>query len=208
MDKINKQLVGVATACAVLFGVVAGLMATGATYSFDTAFLHGLHALYAPALDVVAPVATYMAEPVMMCSIVAVIGVVFAYRRKWLAAVLLLCGVVGANAVGYIVKHIFARARPELWERLVTETGYSFPSGHATASMALALCIVVLLWNTKWRWWSVGLAGVYVLVIGFTRLYLGVHYPSDILAGWLLAGMWVVVVTVLARHARITKVLT
>lgn len=112
--------------------------------------------------------------------------------RRWHRAILVTVGVGGAAAITSILKLIFARDRPELWQVLEYESTYSFPSGHATLSFALAMCIVLLLWRTKWRWHIAGVALIYIVVIGFSRLYLGVHYPTDILAGWVVAGTWVI----------------
>lgn len=112
--------------------------------------------------------------------------------KRWYSAILVTIGVGGAAVITSILKLIFARDRPELWQVLEYESTYSFPSGHATLSFALALCIVALCWRTKWRWHVVGTAILYVALIGFSRLYLGVHYPTDILAGWTVAGVWVV----------------
>jgi membrane-associated phospholipid phosphatase len=112
--------------------------------------------------------------------------------KRWHRAILVTVGVGGAAAITSILKLIFARDRPELWQVLEYESTYSFPSGHATLSFALALCIVLLLWHTKWRWYIASVALTYIAIIGFSRLYLGVHYPTDILAGWIVAGIWVV----------------
>ena len=166
----------------------------------DKDILLAIHAHASPLLDAIAPAVTALAEPTFIAAFAVGIGLAYAYARKWDWAVLWLCGVVGAGGVAYIIKHLTARPRPELWDRLVVETGYSLPSGHATASMAVAACLVVLLWHTKWRAMALVLGGIYVVLIGLTRLYLGVHYPTDILAGWLLAAGWIAVVAVLIRR--------
>jgi len=81
----------------------------------------------------------------------------------------------------------------------VHEAGYSFPSGHAMASAALGLALAVALWNSRWRWWGLVFAVVYIAFVGYSRLYLGVHYPTDILAGWLVSGVWVLAIALLIR---------
>ncbi len=169
--------------------------------------LVAIHSHATPLLDAMIPVITSMAEPTFIGAFAIGIGLVYMYRRKWTWAALWLGGVGGAGALAYLLKHIVARPRPELWERLVVETGYSLPSGHAVASMAVALCVAIMLWHTKWRGLVVGLGSLYVLLIGFTRLYLGVHYPTDVLAGWLLSAAWVGVVAVVAPKIRRRKVL-
>ena len=106
----------------------------------------------------------------------------------------------GATVMNQVLKYIFERARPQLWEQLVHETSYSFPSGHAMVSAALGLAVVAALWNSRWRWWAVGVATVYILFVGFSRLYLGVHYPTDVLGGWLVSAAWVTAVALVLRR--------
>ena len=103
-------------------------------------------------------------------------------------------GVGGAALLNMVLKLIFERPRPDLWEQLIIETSFSFPSGHAMASSALAFSVIAIAWNTRFRWYAVGVGVLFMLVIGFSRLYLGVHYPTDVLAGWFVSGAWVLLV--------------
>jgi undecaprenyl-diphosphatase len=68
---------------------------------------------------------------------------------------------------------------------------FGFPSGHAMASMALGTVVTVLAWRTRWRWPVLALSVVFVLAVSGSRLYLGVHYPSDVVAAWLASLAWV-----------------
>lgn len=111
------------------------------------------------------------------------------YRR----ALIVVVGVAGSALANIILKLIFQRDRPELWELLISEDSFSFPSGHAMASASIAAVIIVILWPTKWRYIAILLGSIYVLYIGFTRMYLGVHYPTDIVAGWLVTSLWVAI---------------
>jgi undecaprenyl-diphosphatase len=74
-------------------------------------------------------------------------------------------------------------------------------------SMSLALAVVILAWKTRYRWIAVIAASLYVLLVGISRLYLGVHYPSDVLGGWCISVLWILTLYhVLARfsaHRRI-----
>lgn len=97
----------------------------------------------------------------------------------------------GSALLNVAAKLLFARMRPELWETAVHESSYSFPSGHAMGSMTLALGVIVLLWDTRWRWPAVVLALLFALAVSASRVWLGVHYPSDILAAWAAAAAWV-----------------
>jgi len=86
---------------------------------------------------------------------------------------------------------LFQRDRPSLWESVSPETTFSFPSGHAMGSMTLAMVAILLAWPTRWRWPVLLAAGVFALLVAASRIYLGVHYPSDILGGWMAEMAWV-----------------
>jgi undecaprenyl-diphosphatase len=123
--------------------------------------------------------------------------------RRRRAAVVLAVGVGGAALINTLLKLAFHRVRPELWTPLVVERSFSFPSGHAMVSSALACSVTYILWHTRWRWLAVGLGLAVVVAIGLSRLYLGVHYPTDVLAGWTVGFFWVVIVrAVLLMSAR------
>jgi undecaprenyl-diphosphatase len=104
----------------------------------------------------------------------------------------------GGALLGWIMKLIYQRPRPEIVPRLSHVDSWSFPSGHANIAMIVYLTLGILLA----RYSSTGLqkiyvmavAGVLVLVVGWTRVALGVHYPSDVLAGWTLGFSWALLV--------------
>ncbi|WP_081974640.1 phosphatase PAP2 family protein [Novilysobacter arseniciresistens] len=96
----------------------------------------------------------------------------------------------GSALLNVGTKLLFARERPSLWESIAPEVTYSFPSGHAMGSATLAWVLVLLAWRTRWRWPVLLLVAPFVVLVGFSRVYLGVHYPSDILAGWAAASVW------------------
>lgn len=174
------------------------------TKGFDESILKALHAIASPVLDTLVVATTDLGG----WMVIIWGGLIFTWlvmKKKWYKAIIIGAGLGGAEVLNLILKALFARPRPELWERLIVEQSFSFPSGHAMASSALAFTVILILWRTKWR--IPGLIGMlsFMVYIGFTRLYLGVHYPTDIVAGWLVSGAWVslvgFVVAYYARHA-------
>lgn len=121
-------------------------------------------------------------------ALVAVLALRRKVRETWFAVIAL----GGSGLLNVATKQFFARDRPSLWESIAPESNYSFPSGHAMGSMTLAAVLVILAWRTRWRWPVVAAMAVFVPMVGLSRVYLGVHYPSDIVAGWCAALVWVV----------------
>lgn len=123
---------------------------------------------------------------------------IYFYRKKdYEKLIFLLLATVGTSAINQVLKHIFTRTRPEMYF-LIEETGYSFPSGHAMISMAFYTSMFYLLRNKFFDNKGIFLALniLIVFLVGFSRIYLGVHWPTDILTGYLVAYAWYR----LARH--------
>ena len=111
------------------------------------------------------------------------------------ATLFLLCISAGVGLVDNGLKLAFARERPDVALRLVRASGFAFPSGHAMASAAIyaALAHVARGRSRSWRRWAMPtLAVALVAVVGWSRVYLNVHYASDVLGGWLLGLSWYV----------------
>jgi membrane-associated phospholipid phosphatase len=128
---------------------------------------------------------------VVPLAVLCVLALLVARRRG--NALFFAVAVGGAGLLNQAAKTFFQRDRPELWlsPSPAPEHTYSFPSGHAMGSMALVAALAVLAWPTRWRWWAILLGGIFTLLVGFSRVYLGVHYPSDVVAGWSASLAWV-----------------
>ncbi|MDT9755806.1 phosphatase PAP2 family protein [Heyndrickxia coagulans] len=116
-------------------------------------------------------------------------------KYRTLSLYLAISVALGAGVFNTILKYIFKRQRPDIM-RVVQETGYSFPSGHSMGSMILYGCLVLILFRIAKRRW-VKFAGtlfalLLVLAIGISRIYLGVHYPSDVAGGYAAGLVWVI----------------
>lgn len=103
---------------------------------------------------------------------------------------------VGVTLINQLLKHIIRRPRPNIL-RLVEESGYSFPSGHSMVSMAFYGIIIYLVYknvsNKYLKWLLISLLSLLILSIGFSRIYVGVHYFTDVAGGFLLGLAYVVI---------------
>ena len=179
-------------AVSTVFAALADEIREGETLPVDSYILTAINEnLSSPILDQVVVFGTNAAGvPFVIALTIAGISLLV-IRKSYSKALFLGLVMGGTGAANIVLKLLFERQRPDLWQHLVNEDTFSFPSGHAMGSMAIGLTVVLLAWRTKWRVPITVAAALYVVFIGFSRLYLGVHYPTDILAGWLLAAGWV-----------------
>lgn len=177
------------------FATLAEDVAGGGVLPFDAPVMLWLHARSRPGFDLLARIATELGGLVAVPVVALLLAGLLWRRGRGRAAVLIGASVLGSALFNTVLKLLFRRSRPDFWRHLVVENSWSFPSGHAMALASLALAGVVLTWRTRRRWPVVAVAAVYVTVVGLSRMYLGVHYPSDVLAGWCVAAAWVAVVT-------------
>lgn len=179
------------------------------TLIFDESILRAVHSTASPFVDGLVVAITQLGGVVGVTVLTIGFTLLLLARGMRRKALTLLVGVTGGLGLNLFLKAIFQRDRPQLWERLVTENSFSFPSGHAMASSALACSLIVIFWPTRWRWLVVVGSTVYMVTVGFTRLYLGVHYPTDIAAGWLVSVSWVALVAIIVSYrARITALVS
>ena len=190
-----------------IFGSLADEVHEGDTLQFDKSALIFLREKVAtPGLDSFFTVFTDLGGVLAICLIVTAV-VLFMWRKRMFSRAAVLILSVGGVAIAVtVLKLLFARERPSDTGAIVDESTFSFPSGHAMGSMGLAAAIVLLLWPTKWRIPVLIVGVLYVVLIGFSRLYLGAHYPTDIIAGWLLGAGWVATVYTIFKSNRRFKI--
>ena len=169
----------------------------GESRAFDRAVLLWIHDHFPAWWDGPMRLVTSLGYYYAVVPLLAVAVFVF-YRRGWrLSAVLLVVSTGGSFVLTTALKGVFQRARPELFDSGYQASFYSFPSGHATVAVGFyGMLTVILAYRLGGAArWAVASCGVLVvLLIGFSRLYLGVHYPTDVLAGYLSALLWLVCV--------------
>ncbi len=181
------------------FGSLAETLHEGGMFPFDVPVLQAVHAMVNAGLDRAFVMISKLGYAWGVVPFDVLFVATLLLRRHVREGVFAAVSIVGSLLLNMAAKHSFARARPDLWRSISpAETTFSFPSGHAMGSMTLAMVLVLLCWSVRtpwgWRWrWPVTiLATAFVLLVGLSRIYLGVHYPSDILAGWTAALAWVV----------------
>ncbi len=167
----------------------------GESRRFDRAVLLWIDASFPGWLDGPMRFVTAMGYYQVVLPLLAVTVLGFYLLRWRLSAVVLLVSTAGGVVLTTVLKAVFRRARPALFDSGYTAFFYSFPSGHATVAVgfygALALILAYHLRGPA-RWAVVLVGTAVVLLIGFSRLYLGVHYPTDVLAGFPAAPLWLV----------------
>jgi membrane-associated phospholipid phosphatase len=152
------------------------------------------------------PVTDSGASPVLF-PLVAVTGVLVGLRTKrWWPGLAALAVVVTGVLSRLALATVVGDARPPLADRLVAVEGFSFPSGHAATSALVAGALSWLLWQLvrgrPGRLAIVAALGAWALLVALSRMYLGVHWVSDVLGSWLLAGAWLAVLLTAAAHLR------
>lgn len=184
------------------FGELAEELREGEAFFFDAPLLNAAHALGNRGFDhfFVALSALGYQWGVVPFNVLMLLWLGF---KRWMREGLFAgVAVIGSALLNIGTKQLFARERPSLWESIAPEATYSFPSGHAMGSMTLAWVVVLLAWRTRWRVPVLVAALTFAVLVGLSRVYLGVHYPSDILAGWAAASIWTVGTFLLVFHGR------
>src|SRR5215208_4409319 len=178
-----------------LFGGLAEDLLTGdPIVHFDRVLDAYLHARATPPLTTFFLIVTALGSIETIVLLGVVVAAFFAWRRRWLFLGSWLAAVAGSAVLNHLLKGLFERPRPYLEHPLLIETSYSFPSGHAMESFVvygmLAYFVILTLRSWESRVAVVFGAALLVVLIGFSRMYLGVHYLSDVLAGYAAGGVW------------------
>jgi len=188
------RLAGLAVAALAMWGfaTIAEEVLEKETYAFDQSILLDLRSLHTPLRDRLMLGLTFLGEPNLLLILSVSLGIILWVRKHRSEATTIAITGAGAIALNLLLKTLFARARPQLWERTVDVRFYSFPSGHAMISMVIYGLLGYLLGSRfpKQRWLIYSLTVVLVAAIGFSRLYLGVHWPTDVIAGYAAGLIW------------------
>ncbi|MDR6624092.1 phosphatase PAP2 family protein [Caulobacter segnis] len=202
--------IGLATALliaalgAMAFLAIADEVAEGETHALDLAVLRTLRVQGQPGtpvgpewLHVAAVDVTALGSVAVLSLIILLAFALLASLRRWGEAVLLLGGAVGGVSISQGLKAVFGRERPDLAYRVVEAVNASFPSGHAMLSAVVFLTLGVLTARfsdrRRVKVLAISAAVLLSLLVGASRVYLGVHWASDVLAGWCVGAAWAMI---------------
>ncbi len=201
---------GTAVLALFLFAWIGRKMLEGDTQHFDLAVRAWVHRFASPGMTRTMTAFSLMGYNILIAELLVALAVflVLRWRRAfvWMAI-----SMTGALALDLTLKYAFQRPRPPAFFGVAPHS-YSFPSGHALCSFCFYLVLAGLLsariksWVLRIAIWTLAIA--MVTMIGLSRIYLGVHYPSDVIAGYLAAAVWVGAVIVLDHLRKVRRSLT
>lgn len=193
---VSVLLVGILIAAGAtsLFIWIASEVSEGEFKSFDEAVRGSVHSVATPFLTQLMIIVSFLGSPKVMVGLGFVTLIVLAYFKQRRASILFLITMAGEIALDVFLKALYARARPEPFFDYTLPASFSFPSGHALGSFCffgILAWLVIERVNSRFISAFVALAAsTWVLLIGISRIYLGVHYPTDVIAGYLAAAIW------------------
>jgi len=183
------------------FAATAWVVSEGRSDELDRRVILALRDMTGPLgpawIDETARNITSLGSVIVVCLLVGAVAGYLLLRSDRSSAILVLVSVFGGLALNDFLKMIFDRARPALALPFMRVFSSSFPSGHAALSCAAYLSMAALVVRasrtTAMRVYAMAVAIFLVLLVGISRVYLGVHYPSDVLAGWCVGSAWVLI---------------
>lgn len=199
---INVLTLGIGMIAMTLFGVIAYFVITNDTLTFDTTIRY---AVYGLRNDIVTPILTAITyignwqTVTTICVLALLIP-----RLRTVYGIPLTFSAITSTILYKLIKTAIARPRPDLSLHLIVQGGYSFPSGHSMTGLVFYGFLIYLcrqnLKNKTAKNIITVLLSLLIVTIGFSRIYLGVHFPSDILGGWSLGTVVLVLLISLHKH--------
>lgn len=177
-------------------------------FAFDTSFLLKLHQFANPTWDGVMLAITRLGNPGIVVTVAAVTLGSLWWKHYRQEAKIFAIACLGAAILNTGLKLFFSKPRPQLWPRPIAETSFSFPSGHALGSFVLYGFIAYLLAERypKFARSIYSLSVSLIALIGFSRLYLGVHWPTDIIAGYGIGFLWLMICLTLLKLQTLRRI--
>ena len=195
-SRIWPLILGIACAlaAALVFTWFASEVAEGELLAFDSSVREFVHSFSSPWLTTVMEAVSYMGKVRTLVILGAGVVALMVYLRMFRSAAIFLITMAGEIMLEITLKATYQRARPVPFFDLPPPESYSFPSGHALGSLCfygiLAWIVVRRIQDARIRKVIWVLTAMFILMIGLSRVYLGVHYPSDVLAGVVVGLIW------------------
>lgn len=184
----------VAVAGTYAFAKFAGRVRSGSTLAFDESVLRWIQAHHSPRLDAIMVEITFLGTGTVVMMIVAIAGMFLWLTKHRFSAMLLLIATGGGIVLNTLLKVGFTRPRPQVFAWGTSVVSWSFPSGHAMSAAVAYGTVAYLAARLQQRHLhrvvTLVWAAVMIVLISVSRLYLGVHYPSDVLAGVIIGLAW------------------
>jgi len=194
--------VAVALALLALFVKTADEVVEDEWSAVDRSLLLAMHRLASPAADLIMRTLTFIGSGFGLIPLALVAGL-WCIRRGQARLAFWLWGVAAVTELlDLALKLAFARVRPSLWPDVLHLATYSFPSGHAMSSAATLgmIAVVIARLAPRWRVVAAVVTPLVVVGIGLSRIYLGVHWPSDVLGGWAAGSLMLLLGAVLSSR--------
>ena len=190
--------VGISAACWLVFLALALIAATNPSPSIDHSVLAWIDDHRTSAMTAAMKLVTWLGSAALLYPATLVAAVYWRRRdHDWRAGAMLAMSLAGSTVLYNVFKRIIERPRPPTQDALATYAHWSFPSGHATQSMAFGAMLIVLVSSRHRSTWQPVVACACVLAVGASRIYLGAHWFTDVLGGYALGAAWAsLVVTV------------
>lgn len=183
-----------------LFLVITFLVVIGKITWFDEAIYNIIYKNHSKDLDWFFIHFTELGSALAVI-IVAIIAIVLVKGKKEMCSIVF--ATIFPTVLNQVLKGIVRRPRPPMERRLITQGGYSYPSGHSMVSMCLYGMFIYLIWtkckNKPLKIIATILLGSFILLIGISRIYVGVHYPSDVLAGFCIS--FILLIEIITRKS-------
>jgi membrane-associated phospholipid phosphatase len=177
----------VAAACTVLFAMLSDSLEEAAVQGADQRAAVALRHNAAMSVTALARAASFAGSAQVLAALALTSSAWLVARRRPLDAAVVVLALGGGQVINAVLKNAFERPRPSISDPLETAAGFSFPSDHAMASMALLATLALVFTrgrSARTRLAAFGTAAAFVGSIGLSRVYLGVHFPTDVAAGW------------------------
>lgn len=194
---------GVAVLLLLFLGLAAAVQRHGGIVAFDGALADALSMTMDSSLLWVLSWFTYLGDRDFLTVLSVLMTLYLLWTGWWRLAAFCAIATGLGGALNWLLKHTFERVRPEHDHGYAAVAGWSFPSGHASAAMAVYGTACYLVWRLAppaWRWPAVALAAALVMAIGLSRILLQVHFASDVAAGFAVSLAWLSVCVAVAER--------